>query len=290
MADLPTYGDGTDGFFGLLAGLYAAALAAPAVAVGVALGVTADPGVLFFALLGTGAVVAGAVGWPARRTALAVRLGVTPRVWVAMVLPFAYFGLLFGLGEVRGGDPPSAVAGLALVGAIAGVTVGVGLATAARNRHAKAVLSDADELVRFSAPAPERDRRVAKRVGVGAVVVSVAGMIGSLELGAPLARGAFQFLAPLGASLFGTTTTRRVAVTDAGLLVGNPVSKTVRPWGDFESYAVTDEAVVVRRDEWSLWGLWDVRRDAGEIEDPEAVAEALAEFLPKRADRNKGLR
>lgn len=271
---------GTDGFFGLVAGLYAAALVAPAVAIGVALRFSAAPGVLFFTLLGSTVVVAGAVGWPARRTALAVWLGQSPRMWTPLVLPFGYFGAL-ALPVLAGGEAPSGpVAALAVVGALAGVLVGAGLSTAARNRHAKAVLADAEELARFSASAPERDRRVGKWAFGGLLAVSVVGFGVSVVTGIEPLRWLFQIVTPLGASLFGMTTERRVAVTDAGLLVGNAVSKGVRPWSDFESYSVTEEAIVVRRAGWSARGLRDVRRDASEV-DREAVAAALGEFLPR---------
>lgn len=272
--------DETDGVFGLAAGLYAAALAAPAVAIGAALEATADPGVLFFALLGTVAVVGVAVGWPARRTGLAVRLGRRPLTWAPLVVPFGYFGVLVLADSSRGGDPPSAVAGLAVVGALAGVLAGACLAVAARNRHARAALADAEVLARFSAAAPERDRRAAKRTFAGLLAVSVVGFGASVAADAPPLRWLFQIATPLGASLFGATTERRVAVTEAGLVVGNAVSRGVRPWDQFESYAVTGEAIVVRRKGWSARGLRDVRRDATEVEDPDAVAAALGEFLP----------
>lgn len=272
--------DATDGFFGLVAGLYAGALAAPAVAIGLALDVTTDPGALFFATLGTGAVVAGVVGWPARRTSFAVWLGQRPRMWTPIILPFGHFGALALPVLVRGEAPPRPVAAFALAGALAGVVFGAGLSTAARNRHAKAVLEDAEELARFSAPAPERDRNLGKWTFAGLLAVSVVGFGVGAATGIEPLRWLFQIAAPLGASLFGTTTERRVAVTDAGLLVGNALSEGVRPWSDFESYAVTEDAVVVRRAGWSARGLRDVRRDAGEV-DREAVAAALGEFLPR---------
>lgn len=277
-----TYGDGTDGLFGFVVGFYAAALAAPAVAIAVALGVTTDPGVLFFTLLGTTVVVTGSVGWVARRESLAVRLGATRWVWTSMGLPFLYFAGLFGASIARGEDPSSAVAGLAIVGALAGVIVGTGLAAAARNRHTKMVLADAEELVRFSASAPERDCRIAKQVAVSVVVVSAVGMVASMVAEAELFRGVFQILTPFGAGLFGTTTERNVRVTDEGLMVGNAIQKTVRPWSAYESYDVTDEVIVVRRAGWSAWGLRDLRRDSEAVENPEAVSSALGEFLPRR--------
>jgi hypothetical protein len=275
--------DETDGFFGFVAGFYTAALTAPAVAIAVALGGTTDPGALFFVLLGTAVVAAGGVGWLARRRSLAVRLGSSRWIWTAMALPFGYFAVLFAV-EVRGENPPSAVAGLAVLGALAGLLAGVGLVAASHNRHAKAMLADAETLAEFTAPAPDRDRRMVKRAVVGLFGVSLLGFVASAVTDFAPLRWLFQILAPTAAGLWGSTTDRTVAVSDAGLVAGNPVHKRFRPWPAFESYDVTDEAIVVRRSGWSAWGLLDVRRDPAEVEeveDPEEIAAALGEYLPR---------
>ena len=271
----------TDAFFGFLAGLYASALAAPAVAIAVALLVSSDPGVLYFALLGTVVVVSAVVGWVARRESLAVRLGATRWVWTAMALPFGHFGLLAAVAS-RPGDAPRSVGGLALVGALAGFVVGVGLVVAAHNRHAKAVLADAEELANFTAPAPERDRRIAMWVVGGLFAVGILGFAGSVLLDFPPLRWLLQILVPTGAVLYGTTSPREVTVSDAGLVVGNPVSKRFSPWSAYESYAVTEESIVLTRARWSLWGLRDLRRDASEVENLETVSSALGKFLPRK--------
>jgi len=295
MADdsLPDSADGpgnaddtseTDGFFGFVAGLYAAAVAAPTVAIAVALGGTTAPGALFFVLLGTAVAAMGGVGLLARHRSLAVRLGSSRWIWAAMALPFGYLGGLVAAGVARGAAVTGPIAGVAVVGVVAGTISSVGLAVAARNRYADAVLADAETLVRFSAPAPERDARQLKRAAAGLLAVSVVGFGVSLAVEFAPLRWFFQLVAPMAGGLFGTTTERRVAVTDAGLLVGNAVQRTVRPWSAFESYGVTDEAIVVRRSGWSAWGLLDVRRNPVEVEevaDPEEIAAALGEYLPR---------
>ncbi|WP_115862789.1 hypothetical protein [Halorussus litoreus] len=273
--------DGTDGFFGFLAGLYAAVLVAPAVVTALALRVTTDGGTLYVSLLATVVAVVAAVGYLARSERLAVRLGGTRWVWLAPVVPFGYAG-----GFVLGAASDSvsgAVVGVSMLGMLAGAFAGLGLAVAARNRHAKAVLATAEEYARFTARGPERDRRlvtwsVALLMGAGAVGFLATLVVGRLESSQWL----FNLAIAAGAGLMGATAERTVAVTDAGLLVGNPVSKRVRPWSAFESYAMTDDAVVVRRAGWSPWGLRDVRRDPEEVEDPDAVAAALGRVLPRR--------
>lgn len=271
--------DGTDGFFGFLVGLYAAVLVAPVVTAGVASLVTADGGTLYLTLLGTGAAVVAVVGYLARSERLAVRLGRTSWVWLAVVAPFGYFaGFVVGVAVE---DVSGAVVGLSMLGMIAGLFVGLGLAVAARNRHAKAVLAGTEEYARFDARGPERDRRLAKWGVALLMSVGMVGVVASFVVdGADWFRTVSHLLIGGGAGLLGSTAERTVAVTDAGLLVGNPVSKRVRPWSAFESYSVTDDAIVVHRAGWSAWGLRDVRRDPAEIEDVETVESALSRFLP----------
>jgi hypothetical protein len=272
----------TDGVFGFVAGLSAAALVAPAIAIWVALRVSADPAVLYFVLLGTVVAVTTSVGLVARREWLAVRLGASKWGWSAMVVPFVYYAGLFVAGLVRGDAPPGPVAGIAVVGAVAGLLVGAGLVAASHNRHAEAALADADELAHFTAPAPERDRRVATRAMVGLVAAGVLGIVGSVALDYPPFRWLFQWVVPVAAGLYGSTSPREVGVSDAGLVVGNPVYRRFRPWSAYESYAVSEEAIVVRRAGWSPRGLRDLRRDATEVKDSGEVAAALGEFLPQR--------
>jgi len=277
----PTAEEATNGFFGFVVGLYAAALLAPTALVVVA-GSTTNPGVLLFVLLGTVVGVTGGVGRVARRESLAVRLGATQWVWTAIVLPLAYVGLPL-VADLLGRPPlPDPVVSVALPGAIVGVVVGIGLVAAAHNRHAKAVLADAETLAEFTAPAPSRDRRIAKWAVVGLFAAGFLGFVGSLVLGFDPLRWLFQMLVPLGAGLWGSTTDRNVTISDAGLVAGNPVHRRFRPWSAFESYDATEEAIVIRHSGWSAWGLRDLRRDPEAIENPEAVAAALRECLPRR--------
>lgn len=277
-ADEPPAEDDTEGFFGLLAGLYAAAVLAPGATILAALGVTDDPAALFFVLLGSVVSVAGVVGWYARPKAVAVGLGRTRWVWLATAVPFGYAAaLLLALGA----ELPGAVFGVAMVAMIAGLFTGMGLATAARNRYAKAALADAEEYARFDARAPERERRLA----TGAAVVLLAGggvaVAISLFAGVEFTWNVYTVLVPLAAGFFGRVNEKTLAVTDVGLLVEQPLHKTVDSWDEFESFSVADDALVVRRARWSPFGLRDVRRDPADVDDPEEVAAALGKFLPR---------
>ncbi|NHN57908.1 MULTISPECIES: hypothetical protein [Halorussus] len=278
-AEESTETDGTDSFFGFLVGLYAAALAAPAATIGVALAATTDAPVLFgtFLVVGVVAVAAGArVGG---RRAIAVRLGDTRWSWLAPLAGLAYLGVLLAVGD---GPGSTAVVWLSLLGALGGCLVGAGLVFAGHNRHAKAVLAESARVVEFSARGPARDR---KRVhwAVGALMLGgMVGLAATVALERPSLRWVFHLLVAAGAGLVGVTTERTFAVADAGVRIGTPVHKRVRPWARFESYSLTDDALVLHHGGWSAWGLRDVRRDPADVDDLDAVAAVLDEHLPRK--------
>lgn len=272
--------DQTDPFFGFLAGLYAAAVVAPAVVIGVALRVTADPGTLYLTLLGAVTVVVALVAVAARRESLAVRLGGTRWAWLAVIVPFAYLAVLFA-GSATGSDLPGVVFGLAFLGTLSGMLVGFGLAVAARNRYSKAILADAEEYARWSARAPERDRRIAKAGAIAALVLGISGFAASILFDFAPFRWAGNGLVPMAAGLVSATDERTLTVTDAGLAVKRPLNRKVRPWSAYESYSVSDGALVVHRAGWSARGVRDVRCDVGDVPDVDTVEAALSEFLPR---------
>ncbi|WP_134670743.1 hypothetical protein [Halorussus marinus] len=277
--DVPA--DEPDSFFGFVVGLYVAALLAPVATVGVAVTATTEAGVLFFTFLGVG--TAGvAVGWRAAgREAVAVRLGSTRWAWLAPVAGLAYGGGVLAATGVEG--PASGIAvGLALLGAVGGLVGGTGLVLAAHNRHAKAVLAGSERRVRFSTTGPERDRRLAKWA-VGALMLGgTVGFAASIVAGFESLRWLFHLMIAGGAGLSGAVAERTYVVADAGVRVGTPVHKRVRPWSRFESYSLTDDELRVRRAGWSPWGLRDLRLDPEEIDDVAAVRAVLDAHLPRR--------
>ncbi|WP_158057669.1 hypothetical protein [Halorussus halophilus] len=270
-------GTETDSVFGFIAGVYAAAVLAPAVTILAAVGVSENPATLFFSFLGSVIVFAGFVGWQARQESVAVRLGRTKWIWLAVVAPFGYGVLMFVViaAGLRG-----AAVGVSMAGMIAGMITGMGFAVAAQNRYARATLSGSEEYVRFTASAPKRDRRLVMWSIAVFVVVGLAGMVASVvadfELGEDL-----YLLLPISGGLLGATTTKTFAVTDAGFLTDQRVHKNLQSWDDFEGFSVREDAVILRRAGWSAFGLRDIRRDAADIEDVDELAEALERFLPR---------
>lgn len=274
-----TDSDATDPVFGFIAGVYAGALLAPAVTILASLGLTDDPASLFFSFLGSVISFAMLVGWIARRESVGPRVGRSQWVWLAVVAPFGYGAVM--LGGIAAGFR-GAFVGASMAGMIAGMVTGMGFAVAARNRYARAALAESEEYVRFDARAPERDRRF-HYAGIALLAtVAIAGPVLAALTDVDAGRDLFVYLLPFLGGLLGLTSERTYAVTDAGLLADQGVFKNLRAWDQFERFSVTDDAVVVHRAGWSAFGLRDVRRDATDLEDVEAVDDALAKFLPRK--------
>jgi len=277
----PTADGDPDPFFGFVVGLYAAVLLAPAATIGVAVAATTDAAVLFFAFLGVGVAVLAA-GWrTANSEAAAVRLGGARGSWLLPTAGLAYAAVL-AIDDGVTGPASGVVTGLSLIGTLGALVAGVGLVFAAHNRHAKAAIAGSERRVQFSARGPERDRRLAKW-GVGALMLGgTVGFAASLAVGLEPLRWLFHLMIGAGAGLAGASAERTYVVADAGVRVGTPVHKRVKPWASFDGYSLTDEALVLRRSGWSMRGLRDVRLDRGEIEDLEAVTAVLDDHLPQR--------
>jgi hypothetical protein len=281
MGSNPETTDGTDAFFGFLAGLYVAALVAPAVTMAVARRVTSDPAVLYLTLLGTATVVVAVVGLVARRESLAIRIGASRWKWAAVVVPFGYLAGLFA-GAVTDSDPAAAVGWVTFPGAIAGMLVGFGLVVAARNRYSKAVLAAAEEYASWSARSPERDRQLAKAGAVAAFALGISGFFASMVFDYAPFRWMANLLVPMAAGVVGATDERTLTVTDDGVAAKRALNRSVRPWSVYESYSVSETALVVHRAGWSAWGVRDVRCDLGDVADVDAAETALSKFLPRR--------
>lgn len=154
-----------DGEYAFVAGLYVAALAAPALVLAVSRIVT-DAAVLYIGLLVAVTGVTGVAGLVVSRTpGLAVILGRHDAVWLLVVLPFGWFGGVFG-GAALGVEPPDIAAPLAVLGTAGGMLLGITLVAMSRTRHANAALEDAVELVEWDARWPRRWRRIAGGVSI----------------------------------------------------------------------------------------------------------------------------
>lgn len=267
----------TDGVFGFIAGLYAAALAAPAVAILASFGLTDDPATLFFSFLGSAISFGGVVGWTARRESVAVSLGRTKWVWLAVVAPFGYG--VFMLAGISAGLR-GAFVGIAIVGMILSMFTGMGFAVAAQNRYAKATLRGREEYVRFNARGPKRDRTLAMWGIAVFSIIGFAGFFAAIFADIEFAEN-FYLLFPMASGLLGSTSKKTFAVTDAGFLTDQSVHKNLQSWSNFESFSVREDAIILHRAGWSVFGLRDIRRDPADIEDLEEVEQALAKFLSR---------
>ena len=267
--DQPT-AEPPDAPYAVVAGLYIAALLAPVVVLGLSTFVT-DAGLLYISLLATGTVLTVVSGWGVSRTAgLAVDLGRHTATRLLAAFPFAWFGGVVGMTAIRG-DPPGIAVLLAMLGTIGGMFLGLILTGMSRNRHAAAVLTDAEEIAQWEARWPRRWRRIA--VG-GAIVTGVAGLAG---LVAQFAfdvdwTGSFHAVWVVWAPAAGAANPRTFRVTDAGLVVERPLQRRFRPWAAISGYTLTDDALVVQQSAW--WRL-SYRCDRADIENVDTVVTAL---------------
>ena len=266
----------TDLTFALVGGLYAAALAAP-LAVLVA-PLPDDPGVQYAALLAVSGAVTVAVGATLRRTSgLPARLGAGPRRFLPAALAPVVGAAGYGVVRAAGGEPTGADTALLVLAAGGGLVVGGLLAPMADSRYAKAVVDAVATHAEWRAPWPDHRRRVARRAGIGVFALGVVLLTAGVVLDWWPVRAAGQVGAPLGAILVTFGRNRNYRATAAGLEVREPVRRHLSPWGEFEGYAVTEEAVVLYpRQPWRL----PVYSDRDAI-DTDAVVEALDRHLPR---------
>jgi hypothetical protein len=161
------------------------------------------------------------------------------------------------------------------VGSVAAASAGVAVLVASEIRLRDRT-ERATEYARFEARmAPRaRNRFVAAFavVGVGwlAVGIALVAVSGADEFGTFAASfgGLAGGLAALGAE-------RDVRITDEGFRE----SRRFQEWESFESFEVTEDAVVLHRRGWR----WSQRFDREDVDDPAAVERALGRFLQKRS-------
>lgn len=258
------------GLFALVVGLYAAAVTAPAVTILLAAGMA--PWQASTILLGNAALVTVLVGLAATRAeaSLAHRLGRSRLAWGFPLGGAVYAGWLVAT------RPDGAAVALAVLGGSGGVLLGLVVVLMASNRAVRDHVADAPVRARWSATAGPRRRRLAKRFAVGSVGAGVATFVAGIAFGTQPLASVGQLLAPIGAGVYGTTAQREYAVLDEGLVVRAPANIRLLPWDRFESFAATDDTLVIhRREPWRL----DVSCDVSEIEDVARVRDALATFL-----------
>lgn len=260
-----------DPLFGVVTGFYLALLVVPPVVftVGRLLGADAAGQYLTTLVVGVSAL---AVGWPATAhlDGLAPRLGATPARWLPGIVPVGYAALGFASLPVAG-----EVGIVAFFFGLGAMAVGLVLGVMARTRHADAGLDGLETDCEFRAGWPRADRR---RLGlVAGTVTAVAGacFAAGLLTGRFLLQSVGQILVPVGIVWYGSTEPRRYTVSDAGLEQRRPVARRLVSWDAFEGYTRTADAIVLHR-QWRV----DARFALADMEDPDAVVDAIINHLP----------
>ena len=260
----------SDPVFGIAAGLYLALVLSPAVLLAVSVAGWTEPAVLYGAFLATGVGALALAGLVfSSRLGLAPRLGSSPLAWVPAALGVVVAAGALATFEYGGGISVIGVF-LGLFAALGGLALG-GLAY---SRYAAAVLESAAEQLAFEAgwPTTARNRlyAVAGVVAGLSAIGWVAGVVAGPDWLATLGQLGFS----LGLVTSVAARSRTYRVTSAGLAVDEPLRTRVVPWSAFEGWDRTDDAIVVRRPR-----RVDVRVAADDLEDPDAVADALARYL-----------
>ncbi|WP_198667968.1 hypothetical protein [Saliphagus sp. LR7] len=264
-----------DASYAIVAGLYVAVLLAP-LAVLVFARATSNGGLLYLGFLTVLTVIATVVGWTVSRTSgLAVSLGGRTTAWLLVVLPFIWFIGVFGVAAM-GTELPGITVGLAIVSTIGGMFLGLFLTGMSRTRYAAAVLIGAEDVVEWEARWPRRWRHFSVAWIVIASVLGVGGVIVQLVWSDLSWAGNLYFLMFLWTPFAGAANPRTFRVTDVGLVVERPLQQRLRPWSEFESYAVTDTALIIHP---SAWWRPAYRSDREDVEDLDAAVEALEAIL-----------
>ncbi|WP_136716142.1 hypothetical protein [Halorientalis salina] len=267
-----------DTFFAFVAGLYAALLLTPAVVIGLGLWVSGDAAVLYFGLLAAVTAITVGVAWGVTRwRGLPERMGATRVAWGLVFLPvFALLGYFAFLAAV---ESSSASAG-ALVGflfCVVGILVGIGLVAMSRSRYADAVVDDESVTCEWTAGWPDQSRKRLQYASVVAMCLLVPIWAGGYLLNAEWVGTVAQVLFVPVILLGNVGRERTYRVTPAGLERRDPATRYLYEWDAFESYAVTDETIVVR---WRSRWRPAIRCARADI-DVDAVTAALGDHLPR---------
>ena len=258
-------GERPDTLYAFVAGLYVAILLTPISVLGIST-VTADGGVLYVSFLCSITVFATVAGWLISHTAgLAVRLRCHDMIWLLVAVPFVPFVGVFAAAAGIGITPPGIAVVLAIVTMAGGMFTGLPLVTMSRNRYTTAALADSTEIIEWEARWPKRWRWVSIGAMGIAIIGGTAGIIAQVVFGVDWA-GDLYLLLVVWAPLAGMTNPRTFRVTDVGLAVERPLQHRFRPWTAYDSYTITDEALVIHPTAWWRPKLRCDRSDIGDID------------------------
>ncbi|MFA9516895.1 hypothetical protein ACERIT_06715 [Halopenitus sp. H-Gu1] len=261
-----------DGEYALVAGLYVASFVAPALVLALSQAV-ADAAILYIGLIIAVTGVTAIAGWVVWWTpGLAVTLGRHDAVWLLVVLPFSWFGGVFGATAI-GVEPPNIAAPLGVLGTAGGMLLGIILVAMSRTRHANAALEEAVELTEWEARWPRRWRRIAGGVSVVAFTVSTLGILAAFVFNSEWGWRLYYLLF-VGVVLMNVLNPRTFRVTDTGLVVEHPLQRQFRPWAAYTSFEWSDDTLVIRS---AAWWRPSHRCDRDDIVDVDAVRSGLNE-------------
>lgn len=259
-----------DPLFALVIGLYIALLAtAPTVFV-VSRLVSGDPAVLYGTTIATVTVGIG-LGWGTteRFGSLPHRLGATRARWALGLIGLGYaFAGLLSL------DWAGVIGVLAMFSGMGAMVLGSVLGVMARTRYTDARLADSERHCVFTAgwPSAARNRLLAFVLPLWAVGIAGFASVYVAPERWPLTFA--QLLLPAGIAIFTQSESREYAVTAEGLEQRLPVARRLLSWERYTGYTRTADALVVHRSWW-----FDSRFALEDLDDPDAVAAALARYL-----------
>lgn len=175
-------------------------------------------------------------------------------------------------------SPSDGIASALVAGAVLTTVGGITAIVANAPLWKAAVQASAAPYASWSARQPPTQRQRTKYAGVALAVLAVSYVIAAFALD-------FEFgttnwwlvVAPLTAVLAGVENERSVAVRDGGVLVDS----SLVAWSDYESFELTDEALVLNRESRVLDRA--DRFDREDVADLDAAVAALERFLDRRA-------
>ncbi|AQL43702.1 hypothetical protein BV210_13755 [Halorientalis sp. IM1011] len=265
--------DRPDPFFAFVAGLYVALLVAPALVAAMAVALPADPSVLYLSFLAALTVVTAvstvAIG---RLHGLPQRLGASRLVWMLAVVPIVAAATYFVSLHLVGGV---GIAGLFL--SLVGFVVGVGLVAMSRTRYVRAAVDTDTVRVEWKAGWPQPLRT---RLQVGAAALYFGGMA-LLFGGEFVGLGSYGWLGAVafvpGGAAMGWGQPQRYRLSAIGIDRSNHIHRRLYEWDAFESFSVTDDAVILRRSgPRPAFRCW-----REEIDDEAELLDALDDHLPR---------
>lgn len=279
--------------YALAVGLYVGSLVSLLLLVGLELLVASEQLVHYALVIVSATVCTGVVTWRVVQwKRLVERIGPSTYRWGLLLPPLLLFACSALISPESGTGSLDAI--VPVVSLMVGLLVGMGLAMLSRIRYLHAIKESENIQCDWTARWPVTQRRwITVPVG-GIVLLSVAVIFyvaskaitnepaGTVEvLGSIFAANVLILYEQIELLLPGILKDRRYEVTPAGLFISDDMNdflflKFLR-WDTVTGYTVTDDALVLH---WRAWWRPAIRCALEDIEDIEAVTDALDQYLP----------